>query len=51
MAAVWRSCIDRKAGSQIEILGYNYQKMICIEELDNKLTNFIIYLIVSSVSI
>ena len=35
----------------MEILGYNCQKRICIEGLDNKLTKFIIDLIVSLVSI
>ena len=38
-------------GSQIEILSYNCQKMICIEGLDNKLTHFRIDLIISAVNI
>ena len=35
----------------MEIVGYNCQQMICIEGLDNKLTNFMIASIISSVSI
>ena len=50
--SIWLSCGGCVyIGSQIEILGYNCQYMICTEGLDNKLTHFMIDLIISSVSI
>ena len=38
-------------GSQIGILGYSCRQMICIEGLDNKLSNFISGLISKHVNI